>query len=201
MRASRAKVATLQDTATTSGILLAASCVACACAPWRGGSNTTASIVAQFLRHQRTAEQVARLGLDRLQSRRRRRRLLQRRDRAGLAVEAPQPSTWPPAAARTVRRRRTDRRYVWRACSARLTSAASASSPAIVACRNEPGGRVTRAAPIVIVGGARISTNSPWRVSRASRCCSATRDSVVISLGRQRSGAAHVDIETAFGGS
>ena len=34
-------------------------------------------VVAQFLRHQRTPEQIARLGLDRLQSGGRRRRLLQ----------------------------------------------------------------------------------------------------------------------------
>ena len=86
----------------------------------------------------------------------------------------PKSATSPPAAARTVRPRKTDRRCVWRAGNARATSAASASSPATVACRNEPGGSVTCAAPIAIVGGVRISTSSPWRVSRASRCCSAT---------------------------
>ena len=89
-------------------------------------------------------------------------------------------------------------------CLARLQcppiSAASVSSPATVACRNEPGGKVTRAAPIMIVGALRISTSSPWRVSRARRCCSATRDSVAIMLCRQRSGAAHVDIEAVVGG-
>ena len=69
-------------------------------------------------------------------------------------------------------------------CLARLqcsdTSAASVSSPATVACRNEPGGSVTCAVPIAMIGGVRISTSSPWRVSRASRCCSAMRDSVAI---------------------
>ena len=36
----------------------------------------------------------------------------------------------------------------------------SASSPANVACRNEPGGSVTVDGPTVIVGGARIKTNT-----------------------------------------
>ena len=44
-------------------------------------------IVAQFRRHQRPPEQVARLGLDRLQAGGRCRCLLQRRHRAGIAVE------------------------------------------------------------------------------------------------------------------
>ena len=43
MRASRAKVAGLHDTATTTGTADAASARACASAPWRGGSNTTQS--------------------------------------------------------------------------------------------------------------------------------------------------------------
>ena len=43
MRASRAKVAGLQETATTVGTADAASARACASAPCRGGSNTTAS--------------------------------------------------------------------------------------------------------------------------------------------------------------
>ena len=41
------------------------------------------------------------------------------------------------------------------------TSAASASSPAAVACRNEPGGSVTCAVPMLTTGGVRISTSSP----------------------------------------
>ncbi len=64
-----------------------------------------------------------------------------------------------------------------------VTSAANASSPAIVACRKEPGGRVTRATPIPMVGGARINTSSPWRVSRAKPCRCARADSVAISAG------------------
>ncbi len=44
-------------------------------------------VVAQFLRHQRTPEQVARLGFQRLQPRRRGCRLLQCFDRAGIIVE------------------------------------------------------------------------------------------------------------------
>src|ERR1700748_2331744 len=43
-------------------------------------------VVAQFLRHQRTAEQIAGLGLDRLQPGGRCRGLRQRRYRAGVAV-------------------------------------------------------------------------------------------------------------------
>ena len=43
MRASRANVAGLHDTATTVGTADAASARACASAPWRGGSNTTTS--------------------------------------------------------------------------------------------------------------------------------------------------------------
>ena len=33
---------------------------------------------------------------------------------------------------------------------------------------------------MMIVGGIRISTSSPWRVSRAIRCCSAIRESLAI---------------------
>ena len=40
---SRANVAGLHDTATMTGISLAASALDCAWAPWRGGSNSTAS--------------------------------------------------------------------------------------------------------------------------------------------------------------
>jgi hypothetical protein len=48
------------------------------------------------------------------------------------------------------------------------TSRASVSSPAAVACRNEPGGKATRARPITTDGGLRCAISSPWRVSRAS---------------------------------
>jgi hypothetical protein len=47
-----------------------------------------------------------------------------------------------------------------------------------------------------MVGGIRISTSSPWRVSRASRNTRQYCDGVC----RQRPGAAHVDIEAAIGG-
>ena len=57
--------------------------------PWRVEDNRI--VVAQFLRHQRAAEQVARLGLDRLQSRGRCCGLLQRRHRTGIAVEGGNP--------------------------------------------------------------------------------------------------------------
>ena len=51
----------------------------------------------------------------------------------------PQSATSPQDAARTARPRKTGRRYAWRACNDSATSAASVSSPATVACRNEAG--------------------------------------------------------------
>ena len=108
-------------------------------------------------------------------------------------------ATSPQAAARRGRRRRTGRRYVCRACNAPRPARPAFLRRPTVACRNEPGGSATCAAPIEITGGVRISTSSPWRVSRASRCCSAMRDSVVIKADRQRAGAAHIDVEPAVG--
>ena len=87
MRASRAKVAALQDTATTSGILLARELAGLRLRALARRIEHDGVEVAQLLRHQRAAEQVADLGLDRLQSGGRGRGLLQRRHRAGIAVE------------------------------------------------------------------------------------------------------------------
>ena len=48
LRASRANVAVLHDTATTTGILLAASCLLCASAPFQGGSKTAGELAKAF---------------------------------------------------------------------------------------------------------------------------------------------------------
>ena len=80
--------------------------------------------------------------------------------------------------ARTDRRRKTDRRGVWRVGKF-ATSAANVSSPATVAWRKEPGGRITRALPMVTPGGWRISTSSPCRVNRARACLAAMSDNAV----------------------
>ena len=52
------------------------------------------------------------------------------------------------------------------------TSLASAISPACVACRKAPGGSTRCARPMRSVGAAGCAIISPWRVRRASRCCS-----------------------------
>ena len=154
--------------------------------------------VAQFLRHQRAAEQVARLGLDRLQPGRR---------VAAFCSAATAPASLSKAATRALAASRSangptpQNRSAM--CLARLqcstTSAASASSPAAVACRNEPGGSVTCAVPMLdhrrrahqhqfavtgqprqpmLLGDARQRRDHRWR---------------------QRPGAAHVDVEAVVG--
>src|ERR1700719_3256600 len=96
-------------------------------------------------------------------------------------------------------------------CFARLqcsdTSAASLRSPATVACRNEPGGKVTRAAPITIVGGRdldveRLSAryqrlgNRPSRIERAAQAGiengAAIEGNDVVRIGRRKTDLQHL---------
>ena len=171
----------------------------CACAPCRGGSNTIGVVVAQFLRHQRTAEQVARLGLDRLQSGGRCRRLLQRRHRAGIAVERRnprlrrQPQRERPDPAKQIgdvfgalAMFRHQRRQRFLAGDGRLQERTRRQRDLRGADRD----RRRRRASAPVRHGASAAPG---------RCCSATRDSVAIIAGRQRPGAAHVDIEAVVG--
>src|SRR4029077_17440002 len=85
MRASRAKVAGLQDTAITVGAAEVASSRACASAPCRGGSNTTASKALSSLAA--NGCKVALLRRHRLEPRSCRRRAPQGCDCVGIAVD------------------------------------------------------------------------------------------------------------------
>ena len=175
MRASRAKVAALHDTATTTGTR---SRRAGAPAPRRPGAadRTRPRRRLQLLRDQRTAEQVARLGLDRLEARGLFARL--------LAAPRSRRRRRPPHDARAFGEPQRERTDAAEQIGDRLgvadmlaTSRASTASPSAVACRNAPGGSATGALPIATVGAARCTIISPWRVSRASRCVSASRAS------------------------
>ena len=88
MRASRAKVAASQDTATTTGTALLASSRACASAPCRGGSNTTASkpLSSAAANGRRNRSRATRL--DRLEAGRRSGRALERGRRAASSLSA-----------------------------------------------------------------------------------------------------------------
>ena len=64
--------------------------------------------------------------------------------------------------------------------SAAMTSPASTSSPAAVACRKPPAAGATSALPMCCKGGRRSTTISPWfesraRSSRSANCVSASR--------------------------
>ena len=155
----------LHDTATTTGTLLLASSRACASAPWRGGSNTTASkrleLGATSGRRNRSRV-CASIGLRPCVVRG---RALQRGDRAGIAVGGASRARVSASrsangadAAEQVGDRFAPCRH------GRATSCASAASPSAVACRNAPGGSGTlraadlsasaaRAAPPVRRGG------------------------------------------------
>ena len=88
MRTSRAKVAALQETATTSLSESAANSRACASAPARGGSNRTPSKAAELLGSKRPLKKVARRRHQRPQAFSRRRSVLERCDRGGVGIEA-----------------------------------------------------------------------------------------------------------------
>ena len=62
------------------------------------------------------------------------------------------------------------------------TWAASASSPACVACRKLPGGSVTCAGPMATTGALSCATISPCRVSLARRCCAASFASAAVAF-------------------
>ena len=79
------------------------------------------------------------------------------------------------------------------------TSRAKVCSPAAVACRNEPGGKVTRARPIIMVGVARCAISSPCRVSRASLWASARRANHAHPRGVQGARAADVHVDAGVG--
>ncbi len=199
MRASRAKVAGLHDTATITGTLLWASSRACASAPWRGGSNTTQS------------NGVSSTGTNGRRKRSRTRASTGFRPEVVAAARCRAlTAAWSLSAA--VTRARSARRnangptpanrsaidLALPQCS--VTSFANSASPAAVACRNAPGGSVTRARPIVTVGAARCATSSPWRVRRARRCALGEQRQRRGVGGGQRARAAHVDVEAGLGG-
>ena len=180
MRASRAKVAALHETAIDERHL-------------RGGelARLRLGALARRIEHdgvecvaarpaERPAEQVARLRLDRLQARCVRGRLPQRRDRGRVVVRRDD-----ACALGKPQRERTDAAEqvgdAFSLCRHAALRAARAPprlppSPA----GSAPGGSTTDALPMRTVGGTRCAISSPWRVRRASRCVSAIRASAAV---------------------
>ena len=117
-----------------------ASSRACACAPWRGGSNTTAS-KRQARTPRGALEQVAAFGRDRLEPGRGRggalersdRRLRRCRRRERARVSASRSANGPTPANRSA--------IFLASAHAASTSRAKTASPATVACRNAAGGK------------------------------------------------------------
>ena len=199
MRASRAKVAALQETATTAATAEAASSRACASAPWRGGSNTTASkrlssAGANGRRNRSRAS--ASIGLE---PRRRLGGASQGSDRVLVAVRRDdarafgEPQRERPDAGRTGRRSSSPADMLRH----KLRQHGFALGRSLQECARRQ--RDVARGPSARSAAARCATISPWRVSRASRWCSATRASAVSARGGKRAGAAHVDVEAGIG--
>ena len=150
-------------------------------APWRGGSNTTASKRSSSLGNERAAEQIAHLRFDRLEALRRRGGALERGDRGLVSSAAMTRALLGEPQRERADAGRTDRRSISRRRNAPRRSCASAASPSAVACRNAAGGSCTVARAHRNVGVARWATSSPWRVRRARRCAAATRASAAVA--------------------
>jgi hypothetical protein len=166
MRASRAKVVGLHETATTVGTDEPASARACASAPWRGGSKTTvpkdlssgatngcrnrsrATATTGFspsvVSAARLSAAMASLSLSAAVTRAR---------SASLSANGPTPANRSAMLS-------FDSQFS-------ATRRANVASPAAVGCRKFPGGSATRARPITRVGEERCAINSPCRVRRA----------------------------------
>ena len=182
MRASRAKVAALHDTAITSGTFDAASSRACASAPWRGGSNTTASndfssSGASGRRNRSRVSAATGLRPGVLAA------CTQGRDRIRVAVGRDdarafgEPQRERPDAAEQIGDRFAPCRHAPpRGARAPLRLPRSPAGTRPAAARRAP-------CPCVTVGAARCAISSPWRVSRASRCVSARRASAAACCG------------------
>ena len=179
---SRANVAGLHDTATMTGTPLAASSRACACAPCRGGSNTTASkrlssvASSGFLNRSRRS---AATGLSPVAV------AAARSSAATAASSASTASTRARAASRSAKGPTPANRSATFFVPAHELSTRrdSSASPSAVACKNAAGGRSTVAAPMRRLGTRVCAINSPWRVNRARFCRAATRASAVINAG------------------
>ena len=199
MRASRANVAGLQDTATTVAHLRARQARAPAPGALARRIEHHGVEALELGRHQRAAEQVARLGLDRLEAVVVGGRALQRRDRSRIVVRRGDARAFGEPQRERPDAGRTDRRL-----SCALPNAPPPAAPAPPRRPRSPAGTRPAAArpargPSCTVGAARCATISPWRVSRASRCVSATPRQRGRALRRQRARAAHVDVEPGVG--
>ena len=156
--------------------LLAASARACASAPARGGSNSTASKRVELGAGERPAEEVARLGVGRRAARSPRRR------RAAAPRSPPRrnrrrrPRARAPGAARRRRRRRRDRRRARAPCSAAAAPSASARSPASSPAGSRPAAASPARRRTATSGGRRSTTISPWTDTRARSSRSAVGD-------------------------
>src|SRR5262245_28733739 len=189
MRASRAKVAGLQDAATIRGTLLSASMRACASAPCRGGSNTTTSklLSSAGTSGRRNKSRVcASIGLSPWVAR-----------AAAANAETASPSlsaaqTRARSASRSANGPTPQNRSATLLALSQWVSIsiASAASPAAVACRKAPGGSANRARPIRIVAVTREAGEAP-------ALCHAGE--LAGSGGAQRPRVAHVDVEPVVG--
>ena len=164
---SRAKVDALQDTATTTGTDDSARYFACASAPARGGSNTTASKRAS------SGPSSGRRNRSRVSMVTVRSPCVWRTARSSANIAAPSDSTaWTVAfsASRSASVPTPAKRSatILALPTAAVTSPPSASSPAIVACRKPPGGGTTSAFPIFTDGVRRSTMTSPCMESRAN---------------------------------
>ena len=189
----------MQDTATTTGTLLAASCVATRLRALARRIEHDGIVVAQFLRHQRAAEQVARFGLHRLQAGGGGDGLLQRCHGAGIAVEGAdtrlgrEPQRERPDAAKEIGDmfcalamfdHKRGKRFFAR--DRRLQERARRQCH----LRGADGdvGRIAHQHQFAMTGQPR----QPVFLREAGELCDRRR--------RQRTGAAHVDVEPALGG-
>ena len=199
MRASRAKVDALQDTQTTTGTCESASCRACASAPARGGSNTTASKRASSgpSSGRRNRSRVS-IGDGAEPLRARRHGAVQRQHRRAFDS--------------------THGRSPSRRAAARSVPTPAKRSATILALptrrRHEPAQRILaglrrlqeaarRAArrgpcPSAPDGGRRSTMTSPWMESRARSSCVGEQSEAAPRRGRGRAVAAHIDVEAAL---
>ena len=182
MRASRAKVAALHDTATTSGTFEAGKLARLRLGALARRIEHDRVEALQLLRHERAAEQIARLGLDRLEARRLG-GLAQRRDRARVAVSGEH-----AGALGEPQRERSDaaEQVGDRLRVADMLADEPRQHRLAFGRRLQEGARRQHdraPCPMRTVGATRCTISSPWRVSRASRCVSARRASALVRCG------------------
>ncbi len=147
MRASRAKVAGLQETPIALAAPDEAICAAWASAPALGGSNTTASMPLSSWartgrRNRSRASAVIRFSPGVAPT--------AAESAATASAETSAASTWERSARRRAKAPTPQNRSAVRSApaAASTTKSAMAASASDVACRKPPGGRVTRARPI-----------------------------------------------------